>query len=322
MVVISIVLVGLYSHPFTFIGKREANIFSQQYLKGTPNELSLASSLSLIRGVSIEADAPPFKVSGEVFSSLGGVVENPREYIVQPGDTLSKIAANFSLKIQTILSANNLSRRSMIHPGQKLVILPIDGILHMVRKGETLSGIAERYSVKTQDIVLANNILNDGKIYIGDMLMIPGAKISKTPSLKSNYQRVPLARSYFICPLPAPCIITQGLHWYNAVDFSNGKCGEPVFAAAGGTVQRTGYTRLGGNFVRILHPNGVVTYYGHLEKIAAYPGEKVSQGQIVGYVGHTGHTIPSGPAGCHVHFDVRFAKNPFAQYKVGTALGR
>jgi murein DD-endopeptidase MepM/ murein hydrolase activator NlpD len=107
------------------------------------------------------------------------------------------------------------------------------------------------------------------------------------------------------------------LHWYNAIDFSNGQCGEPVFAAAAGAVQRTGTDPVGGNYIRILHPNNVVTYYGHLSSVAVEAGIAVYQGQIIGYIGCTGKTIPAGNAGCHLHFDVRFASNPFAGYKAG-----
>jgi len=93
--------------------------------------------------------------------------------------------------------------------------------------------------------------------------------------------------------------------------FSNKSCGEPVYAAAGGTIQRIGYHTMGGNYVRVLHPNGVVTYYGHLVRAAMSSGTKVFQGEIIGYTGHSGYTIPAGPAGCHLHFEVRGATNPF-----------
>ena len=85
-----------------------------------------------------------------------------------------------------------------------------------------------------------------------------------------------------------------------------------MYAAAGGIVQRAEYNNGGyGNYVRVLHPNGVVTLYSHLSGQTVTPGERVLQGQIVGYIGHSGRTIPAGPAGCHLHFEVRGASNPF-----------
>ena len=300
--------------------KKETSSSNEQYLKGVSATDYPLPALSLLKGESILPQAPPFNVSGKVFGSFSDTYQEVREYIVQSGDTLSGIASQFNISLKTLLYANKLTVRSRIKPGQKLIILPGDGILHIVTKGETLTEIAKVYKAKVEDIISANDISDDGKIYIGDVLFLPGAQIPKGHI--NHYKKVPLARSFFICPIPAPCRMTQGLHWVNAVDFSNGICGQPVFAAAAGTIQKVGYTSIGGNYVRILHPNGVITYYGHLLRSIVSPGQRVYQGQIIGYVGHTGYTIPRGPRGCHVHFDVRFAENPFAKYPVGTCFGK
>lgn len=272
------------------------------------------SFLGYVSPTNISSYSLAIETTGEIVSN------NPepeiKEYIVQQGDTISAIAKRFNISVETILWANNLSTRSIIEPGQKLVILPVSGVLHLVKEGDTISSIAKKYQADKEEIISFNNIQDEGKIYIGDLLVIPGGKMPKsTYSYASTYTSgTNLPSSYFICPIPAPCRITQGLHWYNAVDFSNGKCGEPVYAAAGGTVQRTGYNRIAGNYIRILHPNGAVTLYGHLSKILVASNQRVVQGQIIGYTGYSGHTIPAGPRGCHLHFDVRGARNPFAKY--------
>ena len=228
------------------------------------------------------------------------------EYIVRPGDTLSLIANKFDISLETILWANDLNRNSRISPGQKLTILPVSGIMHLVKKGETVSAIAKKYQDDVSEIINFNQLSERGEVFVGDLLIVPDGKLPSKPLAYST----PMASSYFICPLPAPCTITQGLHWYNAVDFSNGKCGEPVFAAAGGKIQKTGYHSIAGKYIRILHPNGTVSFYGHLSVILTKVGQKVSQGEIIGYTGNTGYTL--GPTGCHLHFEVRGAKNPFA----------
>jgi murein DD-endopeptidase MepM/ murein hydrolase activator NlpD len=229
-----------------------------------------------------------------------------QEYIVEEGDTLFSISQKFGISLETILWANNLDKNSVIKPGQKLIILPVDGILHEVKAGDTLSEIAKKYQAKIEDIISFNELENENDIYIGDILIIPGGKM---PLPKPAPQPLaPLAQGYFICPVAGGCRITQGLHWYNAVDFSNGKCGEPILAAAGGSVLKAGWQRKAGNYVKILHPNGVVTMYGHLQTIFVSPGEQVFQGQIIGTMGATGRAT-----GCHLHFDVFGAKNPFAK---------
>ncbi len=252
---------------------------------------------------------PPAFVNGK---TLAAIVEDSeqrkeiQEYIVEDGDTLSSISQKFKISIETIAWANNLSKRSTLKPGQKLIILPVDGILHEVKAGDTISEIAKKYQAKIEDIISFNELESPDDIYIGDILIIPGGKM---PSPKPTPQPLtPLAQGYFICPVAGGCRITQGLHWYNAVDFSNGKCGEAILAAAGGTVLKAGWNRTAGNYIKILHPNGIVTMYGHLQAIFVSPGEKVSQGQIIGTMGATGRAT-----GCHLHFDVFGAKNPFAK---------
>jgi murein DD-endopeptidase MepM/ murein hydrolase activator NlpD len=321
--VVCLVVGGIFlsSSPHKTFSSQSNFLDESQYLFPQTNSPSKIVDLNIIESAFLEPAAPAFLVKGKVFGALGETLQNKEitQYIVQPGDTLSSIAQEFNISLETLLWANNLTMNSVIKPGQKLVILPVSGVLHIVREGETLSEISQIYQTKVEDIVEFNELEDEGKIYAGDLLIIPGGK---KPKREQKYVQVPLSQSYFICPIPSPCRITQGLHWFNAVDFSNGKCGEPVFAAAGGTVQRTGYGRISGYFVRILHPNGVVTFYGHLGRIIVKPGQRVYQGQIIGYVGYSGLTYPRGPAGCHLHFDVRFAKNPFARYPVGTTLGK
>jgi len=291
-----------------------------QYLSTEANLAYSYFSLNLTQGSSLEAIAPPFNISGKVLGSWGvGQETEIIEYAVKSGDTLSSIAEDFNISLQTILWANNLTEKSTVSIGKKIIILPVTGILHTVRQQDTLSEIAEIYEVKVDSILDFNDVIDQGKIYAGDTLIIPNGKMPKTIDVK--YERVTLNQSFFICPIPSPCGVTQGLHWKNAIDFSNGECGEPVWVAAAGVVQKTGYTSRGGNYVKILHLKGVITYYGHLSRDIVYPGQKVFQGQPIGFMGHTGRTIPADYRGCHVHFEVIFAANPFARYTRGDFVG-
>jgi murein DD-endopeptidase MepM/ murein hydrolase activator NlpD len=308
-ILISIFLV--FSLFFIFVSKKKEIKTEKEFYPSSPFAFPKTwqnfPEFIFVENNSLKFSLPPAFVSGKV---LGTIVEEPRkeiqEYTVEEGDTLSSISQKFGISLETILWANNLDKNSVIKPGQKLIILPVDGILHEVRAGDTLSGIAEKYQAKIEDIISFNELESPDDIYIGDILIIPGGKM---PSPKPAPQPLtPLAQGYFICPVTGGCRITQGLHWYNAVDFSNGKCGEPILAAAGGTVLKAGWNRVAGNYIKILHPNGVVTMYGHLQTIFVSPGEQVSQGQIIGTMGATGRAT-----GCHLHFDVFGAKNPFAK---------
>ncbi len=263
----------------------------------------------------IQAGSAPHIVAlgqalGSAASGEGSGLIRPEtiKYVVRSGDTLSSIAQGFGISIDTIAWANELSRSSSLKPGQELLILPVSGTLHLVRPHDTLSEIAALYRVNVDSVTQFNNIASADDIFPGDLLIVPGGK---KPLVAVG--STPVANSYFIYPLPAPFRITQGLHPYNAIDFSTGRCGDPIYAAAGGTVQKAAHDSVAGNFVRIIHPNGLVTFYGHMSQRAVVPGEQVLQGQTIGYIGHTGYTIPSGPGGCHVHFEVRGGRNPFVK---------
>jgi len=85
-----------------------------------------------------------------------------------------------------------------------------------------------------------------------------------------------------------------GVDWSCAI-------GTPIMAAGSGVIEEAGRKGEYGNYIRIRHPNGYKTAYGHMSRFAAgvSEGVKVRQGQIIGYVGTTG--MSSGP---HVHFEV------------------
>jgi murein DD-endopeptidase MepM/ murein hydrolase activator NlpD len=86
--------------------------------------------------------------------------------------------------------------------------------------------------------------------------------------------------------------------------------GSPVRAAADGDV--TG-TRMGNGYgreVTIDHGHDVLTVYGHLSAMIVVPGEHVSRGQVVGYVGQSGRS--TGP---HLHYEVRVHMVPVNPHK-------
>src|SRR5262249_4173807 len=76
--------------------------------------------------------------------------------------------------------------------------------------------------------------------------------------------------------------------------------GTPIHAAGAGTVIYAGWESGYGNFVLIEHGGGLSTAYGHQSAIAVHVGDQVSQGQVSGYVGGTGHCFRP-----HLHLEVR-----------------
>lgn len=122
--------------------------------------------------------------------------------------------------------------------------------------------------------------------------------------------------SHFIAPITRSLYVTSaygyrnhpivGGRWFHyGVDLRSA-CGEPQRAAANGTVvevRPTGSTPTSGNQVLINHGvmggNSYVTVTNHLSRFNVSVGQRVSQGDIIGYTGMTGNVT-----GCHVHFEI------------------
>jgi murein DD-endopeptidase MepM/ murein hydrolase activator NlpD len=76
--------------------------------------------------------------------------------------------------------------------------------------------------------------------------------------------------------------------------------GEPIHAVLGGVVRAAGARGGYGNAVEIDHGGGVTTLYAHASELLVSPGERVTPGQPVARVGHSGRAT-----GAHLHFEVR-----------------
>ena len=79
--------------------------------------------------------------------------------------------------------------------------------------------------------------------------------------------------------------------------------GTPITMLIGGTVTRSGIYGDYGNLVEIKHQDNSKTAYAHLQRINVRNGQTISPGTVIGTVGYTGRTLPSGPAGSHLHFE-------------------
>ncbi len=94
----------------------------------------------------------------------------------------------------------------------------------------------------------------------------------------------------------------RGLH--QGVDIAAAP-GQPVRATADGLVVRAGNLGGLGRAVVIAHGFGTTTRYGHLARLAVTPGQEVSRGDVIGYVGNTGRST-----GYHLHYEVHVDGKP------------
>lgn len=277
---------------------------------------------SFVYGVATPGAVTPQTLGAVMGGSVDSQQQNRTditEYSVEPGDTPAGIAASFNISLNTLLWANDISKNTVLKTGQELIILPADGLLHIVKSGDTLEALMGKYKGNMEETVAFNGIA-DGIIYAGDTVFVAGGvmPVKKAPvsiATSIGSQNI-LPDSFFIPPL-LKFRITQGLHYLNGVDFASPDgCGSPVYASASGTVQRAvgngAWNGGKGNYITVLHANGVSTYYGHLMSLFVKPGDKVNTGDRIGLEGKTGKAT-----GCHVHWQVLGAKNPFGKLPVG-----
>jgi murein DD-endopeptidase MepM/ murein hydrolase activator NlpD len=100
----------------------------------------------------------------------------------------------------------------------------------------------------------------------------------------------------------------SGGRTHNGIDYL-ADVGTPVFAAKSGVVEHARYKRGNGKYVAISHLWGYKTYYCHLSAYQVREGQRVSAGQVIGYVGKTGNAGRRGMQP-HLHFEVHKGGQP------------
>lgn len=111
----------------------------------------------------------------------------------------------------------------------------------------------------------------------------------------------------FIYPINGTFTSPFGMRWgrlHAGIDLA-APSGTPIRAADGGTVRYAGWMSGYGNYTCIQHSGSLSTCYAHQSSIGVSNGQSVSQGDVIGAVGNTGHSF-----GAHLHFEVRVNGSP------------
>lgn len=210
-----------------------------------------------------------------------GTAAKPRGavHVVQPGQTLFRIAQAYGVPLATLVEANRLKSPNAISAGQRLVI-PGARAPRAVPPRRPLSK-AERRD-------LERTLMED----------------REPPPLPAGWAPPgPKGPEEFIWPVQGPVTSPfgpRGARRHAGLDIGSPRA-QQVAAAADGEVTFAQATRGGfGNVVVLEHEGGFSTVYAHLSIIIAREGESARQGQPIGGVGTTGNA--SGP---HLHFEIR-----------------
>ena len=103
-------------------------------------------------------------------------------YTVQPGDTLTAVAARYGTTVEAVLAANMLTGTDLL-AGATLIIP--EGNTYTVEPGDTLSAIAQETGVPVEEL-MALNSLSDTALVIGQKLVLGGAALAVAPAVPLN----------------------------------------------------------------------------------------------------------------------------------------
>ena len=245
-------------------------------------------------------------------------------YTIQPGDTVSSIAAQFGIDQNYILWNNPhvSTDPNMLIVGGTLVVPSTNGLVYNVTLGDSLNGIAGSYGIDVNSIVsfAPNGITRPDTVVEGMVLVLPGAKLAApaAPAPAANpAPAVPVPAAAEAAPAPdlAPApVASSGYIWpvtgnittyfsgyHPGIDIDGyGNYGAPILSAASGTVVLTAWDDYGyGYHVIVQNDDGTTMQYAHLSDIYVTQGQYVGQGEAVGALGSTGYST-----GAHLMFNM------------------
>jgi murein DD-endopeptidase MepM/ murein hydrolase activator NlpD len=229
------------------------------------------------------------------------VIETLRivNYTVKKGDTISSIANQFKVNLDTIVSYNSIKTARTVTSGVILKIPNTNGLKYVVRTGDCISCIARKFDVELNKILDWNDVSSD-TIKPKDVLFIPGARMSKVELNK-------VFGTFFMWPVTGIISSDYGFrihpidgtrNFHNGLDIAGVK-GMTIKAASSGKVLKIGKNFVYGNFIIVQHEDGYQTFYGHLSKINTSERKYVEQGEKIGEMGNSGYST-----GDHLHFTI------------------
>ena len=223
-----------------------------------------------------------------------------RDMITEPTETTGTITSSLFLAGKQAGLSDN-----MVMKLANLFGWDIDFVLD-IREGD-------RFFLVYEKIYRDGNFLRDGEI-IGATFVNQGEKFrairfdidGRTQhfapdgrNMRKAFLRAPLNFSYISSNFNPKRYhpILKRVKAHNGIDYKAPR-GTPVFTAGDGKVIRSAYNKYNGHHVFVQHANSIVTKYLHFTKRTVKKGQRVKQGQVIGYVGATG--LAQGP---HLHYE-------------------
>lgn len=126
-------------------------------------------------------------------------------YVVQPGDTLTRIATRFNVTVDALIRANKLANPNALQVGQTLTIpdgqpaAPASAATpsapsaapgsYTVRPGDSVTRVARQFNITIEELMRANGLTNT-TLQIGQVLVIPGGSSAPATPMPGVYDRI------------------------------------------------------------------------------------------------------------------------------------
>lgn len=221
------------------------------------------------------------------------------KYKVLPGDTLWSISTKYCIDSMDIVKSNNLTT-ALLSVGQKLDI-PWEKRDSDWRKKYNILDVLK----KEQRQIASNNSSSVNRVASPN-----NSNSNHRASIRVAKKRKKTKRKSFIKPVSGKFTIVSkyGKRFhpvYKKNSFHAGvdvraRMNTPLLSVKSGVVDYAGWMRGYGRIVVIKHDRKYSSRYAHLKSFKVKKGQKVKQGQIIGYSGNSG--VVTGP---HLHFEIR-----------------
>lgn len=236
----------------------------------------------------MSAEAPSINPS----NSIGNIPENsmPFDYIlhtVREDETISLIAFQYSIEIETIISVNKIRNGSKI-ANKQLIIPEVDGFLCRVGRNDTVESLAEEFNIDASEILDVNRIATSNLSSYSRILI---------PAENRNSDAIQVLEDLWLYPVDGVIIRQYGdtadpyskvVSFHNGIDFRAPQ-GQAIKASRAGEVYEVGFHNTFGKYLFIKHDGGFLSFYGHLDTINVSESDLVEQQDIIGTVGSSGY---------------------------------
>jgi len=223
-----------------------------------------------------------------------------RDMITEPTETKGTISSSLFLAGKQAGLSDN-----MVMKLANLFGWDIDFVLD-IREGDRFYLVYEKIyrdgSFLRVGEILGATFVNQGEKFQAIRFDIDGRVQHFAPdgrNMRKAFLRAPLNFSYISSNFNPKRYhpILKRVKAHNGIDYKAPR-GTPVFTAGDGKVIRSAYNKYNGHHVFVQHANSIVTKYLHFTKRTVKKGQRVKQGQVIGYVGATG--MAQGP---HLHYE-------------------